>query len=198
MLEKQGLCVKEVWAPVEDWPYEVSSWGRVRRTEAGGNRAKVGGIIKPVVHANGYVFVVLYKAVRQELGDRRHWNSENRQMAVHKLVINTFMGECPKGLQVNHIDGDKTNNKLSNLEYVTPGQNMAHAYRTGLANAKGEHNGRAKLTDAEVVKIRQLAAILIKNGSSVLEVGRILAPQFGRSMYTIKHVVQRTRWTHVE
>jgi hypothetical protein len=198
MLEKQALCAQEVWVPVKDWPYEVSSWGRVRRMKAGGNRAKVGGLIKPVVRSNGYVFVELYRATRLEYYDRRKWNSESKQAAVHRLVAAAFLGVCPKGIQVNHIDGNKTNSKLTNLEYVTPGQNKAHSYRIGTSNAKGEHNGRAKLTDVEVIKIRQLADILINSGSSVLKACKILSMQFGRSMYTIKHVVQRTRWAHVQ
>jgi hypothetical protein len=46
-------------------------------------------------------------------------------------------------MQINHINGVKWDNRISNLEIVTPGENLAHAYRIGLASAKGDKNGRA-------------------------------------------------------
>ena len=179
----------EVWKAVYGWPYEVSSFGRVRRVKAGGNRASVGRCLRQIIKANGYCVVSLYRAQRVDSGDRRKWNSEGHQFSVHRLVMEAFYGPCPQGLQVNHRDGDKTHNRLSNLEYVTNTGNMLHAYREGLRNARGEHNGQAVLNRIKVIEIRRL----IKAGANVDAV----ADQFNVSRYTIKHVVKRTRWGHI-
>jgi len=78
---------------------------------------------------------------------------------LHRLVWETFMGDIPEGLQINHKDGDKSNNNLSNLELVTPQQNLRHAHDTGL---KGGHhlekNGMSKLTNAQYLEIIDLLA----------------------------------------
>lgn len=71
--------------------------------------------------------------------------------SVHRLVVKTFMGEIPKGLAVNHKDGNKRNNRLGNLEIVTYSENMKHAYRTGLICSHGSKNSRSKVTEMEVL-----------------------------------------------
>lgn len=68
----------------------------------------------------GYKCLMLYK-----LGEKKH-------MTVHRAVANTFI-DNPEGLpQVNHIDGDKTNNHVSNLEWCTASKNVQHAFDNGL------------------------------------------------------------------
>lgn len=52
----------------------------------------------------------------------------------HRLIWMLANGPIPVGLEINHKDGDKTNNKLKNLELVTPSENMQHAFKTGLVN----------------------------------------------------------------
>jgi hypothetical protein len=56
----------------------------------------------------------------------------NKAKHIHSIVANHFLGERPKGLCVNHIDGNKLNNKPSNLEYVTITENIMHSIKTGL------------------------------------------------------------------
>lgn len=83
-------------------------------------------------------------------------------LEIHRLMIETFVGEIPKGMQVNHIDGDRYNNKLSNLEVVTPLENMQHAHKNGLIKyRKGEDNSMAFLKDTDVLNI-YLVKILMK------------------------------------
>lgn len=73
---------------------------------------------------------------------------------VHRVVWEAFNGEIPEGLQVNHIDGNKANNNLSNLELVTPAENMRHAVETGLKPGKlAEANSMAKLTNEQYLEI---------------------------------------------
>ena len=73
---------------------------------------------------------------------------------VHRLVWECFVGEIPQGMQINHKDGNKSNNCLSNLELVTPKQNMSHAVETGLKKGlPGQDNSMSKLTDHEYYQV---------------------------------------------
>ncbi|HBW57840.1 MAG TPA: hypothetical protein DEF27_08565 [Oscillatoriales bacterium UBA8482] len=73
---------------------------------------------------------------------------------VHRVVWEAFNGEIPQGLQINHIDGNKANNSLSNLELVTPAENIRHAVKTGLKQGKSaETNSMAKLTNEQYLEI---------------------------------------------
>lgn len=81
-----------------------------------------------------------------------------RNVAAHRVVWAQANGDIPRGLEINHIDGSKTNNALSNLELVTPKQNAEHAIRTGLHgktwSVKGKENqewrpGKRLLTDKD-------------------------------------------------
>lgn len=61
-----------------------------------------------------------------------------------------------ENLQVNHIDGDKQNNSLSNLEWCTQSENQKHAFQNGLLSRKGERNPQCKLTEEQVLEISNL------------------------------------------
>lgn len=103
--------------------YKVSSEGEVARIG--------GGILKSFVNGSGYLQLCLCKGGQQ------------KNHRVHRLVAENFIGEPElEDSQVNHIDGVKTNNSLSNLEWVSRSENLKHAVKTGLFTPKknGEHN----------------------------------------------------------
>lgn len=108
----------EEWRPVKGYEglYEASNYGRIRSLP----RATTSGrVLKPHTNGrNGYVYVCLSK------------ENVRKTLRVHRLIAEAFWGTS--GLQVNHKDGCKTNNRLDNLEYCTQSENMKHAYRTGL------------------------------------------------------------------
>jgi len=60
----------------------------------------------------------------------------------HRIIWEFVNGPIPDGMQINHINGIKHDNRIDNLEVVTQSENTKHAYRIGLASAKGEKNGR--------------------------------------------------------
>lgn len=73
----------------------------------------------------------------------------------HRVVWAAAGGEMPDGMQINHINGVKTDNRLSNLELVTCSENLRHARLTGLSvPARGLASGRGKLSDEDVADIR--------------------------------------------
>lgn len=122
------------WRPIRNYEgvYEVCKFGTVRRVKPWKNTT-FGGFIKPVLISHGYQHVSLCR------------DNKAKSFRLHKIVAEAFLGPCPEGHVVNHRDGVKTNNWASNLEYVTPRENTAHAIRTGLFQPTGENQftGRA-------------------------------------------------------
>jgi NUMOD4 motif/HNH endonuclease len=127
---------QESWRPVVGYEglYEVSDHGQVRRV-APARAATVGYILKPNTDHNGYPRVRLAPAPGQ-----------HRLIRVHRLVALAFIGPPPQAHLVNHKDGNKANNHVSNLEWTTYSGNARHALALGLTNpVKGERHGqRAK------------------------------------------------------
>lgn len=134
------LCkLDESWRAVAGGHYEVSSAGRVRRA-LGRTR---GQVLAQAVATGGRRRVCLC------VGNRK------RMVLVHVLVAEAFLGPRPPGHEIDHVDGDHTNNRADNLEYVTPRENERRAQALGL-KAAGERHGCAKLTREDVAKIHEL------------------------------------------
>lgn len=127
-----------------------------------------------------------YKRIRVARLDNYKIYSES----VHRLVVQTFIGEIPKGMVVNHKDGNKHNNNLSNLEIVTPSQNTKHALENKLFKAAcGVKTGKAKLKEEDVLQIYKY----LKSGISNKE----LAKKFNVNFRTISQIKTGFRWNHL-
>ena len=119
--KKQRNPTDEVWKDIEGWEglYQVSSGGAVRGLR---NKNGVGSgeyVLNPAKQ-RGYLYVILSKG------------GERVTKRVHRLVAETFLTRGSSDLVVNHKDGNKLNNQISNLEWVTQAQNNQHAYDNGL------------------------------------------------------------------
>ena len=103
------------WTTVRDDPnYEVTRSGSVRNS-------KTGNVLKPSLNNSGYLFV--------NMGPKHHRFSRS----VHRLVAEAYVDGYAPGLDVNHKNGDKQDNRAENLEFCSRSENIRHAYRTGLA-----------------------------------------------------------------
>ena len=114
--------------------YDVSNYGRIRNN--------LTGRILKASYNQGYTVVNLYP--------------KKQRFRIHFLVLSIFK-PTNKKLIINHKDGNKLNNNLSNLEWCTYSHNMFHAYKNNLIKPKKfENNGRAILNRKDVKEIRKL------------------------------------------
>jgi hypothetical protein len=106
----------------------------------------------------------------------------------HQFSWLYFRGLVPVGRELNHIDGNKLNNSVTNLEIVTSKENTAHAIALGLMGSVGSTNNRAILKEKDVIEIRK------RRQSGVSP--EILAEEFGVKPETIKAACTRN-WRHI-
>jgi hypothetical protein len=170
-----------IWKKIPGFSrYEASNTGKIRSLNYK-NSGKI-HLIHPCL-SGGYFKTMLLS----DSGKYKTWN-------VHKWVAMTFLGENV-GMEINHKSGNKKDNSLENIEYLTRSQNIQHAYDHGLLSPKrGSMNGMAKLTEEQVKIIRETA----RTGGRFY--GRkTLALRYGVSECQIKGIVNRRRdiWPHV-
>lgn len=118
--------MREVWRAVPGMNWEVSNLGRVRTVR----------LLTPAENKFGYLKV----GVRVGTA----WKTAT----VHRLVAWAFLGECPSDCEVNHINGDKKDNRPENLEYVTKKENAANALARG-AYRRGTKHPYVKLSNEQ-------------------------------------------------
>ena len=113
----EKMNTQEIWKPVAECngEYYVSSWGRVKSYKNGKEI-----ILKPGIHKNGYLLISLSK------------NKTAKTYHIHRLVAQAFIINENNKLTVNHKDGDKKNNNVYNLEWMTHHENVQHAIKNQL------------------------------------------------------------------
>lgn len=159
--------MQEEWKDIPglEGKYMVSNLGRVKSLNYMGKGIEQ--VLKPGKTTKGYPKICL----------------QNTHYMVHRLVMLVFVGASP--MQVNHKDGDKSNNCLSNLEYCTDSENKIHAINV-LGTGRGSRNGFSKLTEGEVKQIKSM----LSNGQSA----RSIAKMYGVTRGTIGHIKSGACW----
>ena len=156
--------------------YFASPQGQIHRVAS--KKRLVSRILKPFKLKTGYLVVELCK------------KGIRKKFLVHRLVAKAYLNNFDNKPQVNHLNGVKDDNRASNLEWVTSSENQKHAIETGLRSAKGVKNSQSKLTESDVIEIRQHYD---KKDTSL----NTIAVLYGVSVSTICQVGKRTAWSHI-
>lgn len=151
--------------------YTIDDYGNIYDVELG--RYK-----KQIEHRKGYMKVSFYV------------NGKDKKFFVHRLVLMTFNPvENMENLQVNHIDGNKKNNYVGNLEWCTNSENQVHAYKHGLISRKGTKNPQSKLTEEQVIEIADMLLADVPE--------KEIAKIFNVSDITISTIRTKRHWGHI-
>jgi hypothetical protein len=170
-----GCMDAENWKQLPGFEaYEVSDHGNVRRISPGKGTRPMRQLRPCLDHGGRMVF-------------NARKDGKVKQWKVHRAVMQAFCGDCPEGMEVAHLDGDQTNNRLTNLAYATPVENNSHKVGHG-TQPKGVQIWCSKLTEDQVLEIRAR--------SPQISYAK-LATEYGVSLMTIAQVITRKTWKHV-
>lgn len=181
-LDAAALLAGEEWRPVPFAPhYEVSNLGRLwahpRRRASGTNYP--GKLLKAGTRPKGYRYAQLTLA-----------NGVTRYWAIHRLVLEAFVGPCPEGMETRHLNGVRNDNRLSNLRWDTHAENIADIKKHGhIRPMRGELCGRAKL------KTEQVRSIIERVAAG--ESRTLLAEEHGVSLSCVRSIAAGRIWKHL-
>jgi len=175
------MVTKEQWREALYWEglYEVSNMGRVRNIQrwvkSKGNGRKFLPVVIRRLQLNRYGYPVACLNGKAKVVLK----------AVHRMVVEAFIGPIPDGMQVNHKDGNKENNHLDNLEICTHSENQIHRHRV-LGQHMGEKHPMSKLKESDVHEIRKMLA----SGFSQQHI----ADKFGVERTNISAIRRKRTW----
>lgn len=181
--------MKEIWKDIEGFEnmYQVSNLGKVKslpRTilRKDGKKLQIKEqILKGSKDTKGYIQVELKKDGKRNI------------KVIHRLVANAFISNKDNKEQVNHIDGNKENNCISNLEWVTCQENIQHAWKNNLNVANyGEKHPNHKLTEEQVKYIKENYKPRDKEYGA-----RALARKFNVSTGPIQNILSGKGWKSI-
>lgn len=173
----------------EDWKdipgyegyYMASNLGRIKSLDRvvtcknGRTQTKKGVFPKFEIDKDGYYKLVLHK------------NGIKKKGFVHRWIAKTFLPNGQSKPVINHIDGNKQNNEIVNLEWVSLSENTKHAFELGLCVMPlGNDNPNGKLTKKEVIKIRKLR----KQGKTLKNISK----EVNTSESNIKNIIYGYTW----
>lgn len=169
----------ELWKSIPGFAglYEVSDQGRVKRV-SNSPKCLSQRILRPQLDGNGYLQVSLSR------------EGKPKTIGIHRLVMWAFIGEQPIKSVVNHKDGNKRHNQLTNLEYCTYGGNAKHAWDAGLhKRVIGSDHPSSKLDEAIVARIREEFSLNPDR--------KRLVRMFKVSKTSIQGIVTRSLWRNI-
>lgn len=179
-LSFRGMTMSNEFHPIPSLPnYEITKDGVVAVKSWGKrNLRRDRFILSPFKNGNGYFVVTILT----------HEN-KRRHRLVHRLLLETFVGPCPPGMEGLHLDSNPLNNDLSNLKWGSRAENESHKIGNGTSN-QGSRHGRSKLTENQIPLIRKMHA----DGYTQQEI----ADSLGVTRANIAFITQGKTWRHVK
>lgn len=164
--------MNEEWKDIPEFSnYQISNLGFIRNK-------KTGRILKSATNGSGY------------LGCSLSNKGKKSTKKIHRLVAEMFLTKTEDNQEVNHIDGNKLNNRLDNLEWVSKSANIKHAYDKDLISpSKGEKHYKSFLTQEDIDWIRTNYIPRDKEFGSTA-----LAIRFNISQSAISNIIHRKSW----
>jgi hypothetical protein len=168
--------MEEIWKDIEGYEglYQVSNLGNVKRLVS--TRCFAERLICRSIDRYGYVKRVLSK------------DSKNYYFTEHRLVAKAFIPNTLNKPAVNHINGIKTDNRVENLEWCTNKENSKHARETGLQDMKGTNHHKCKLTEEQVLEIKEIGYSQTRTA---------LSKKYGVSRHAIYCIITNKGWKHL-
>lgn len=182
----------EIWKDVPNYEglYQVSSFGGIKSLDRldGRNHRIKGVVMSPAIGHHGYYGVRLFK------------QGKGKSFMLHRLIASAFLGEEPN-LDVNHKDGNKTNNTIDNLEWCTRSENLNHAYkclgRHGVN--KGKYGALNKLS--KPIDMFTLEGVYIRTFVGANEASRVMKIQqseISKTAYGKRNHAGGYKWKYKE
>lgn len=173
---------EEIWKDISGFEglYQVSSYGRILSIKRSNltSEGLHGFLCGTSVNGKNYLQVNLRS------------NGNNKTRKIHRFVAETFIPN-PKNLPtVNHIDGNKRNNFVDNLEWASYQYNMDHAVDNGLINQRGKNHSQAKLTVEQVLAIRDLYSRESLNYSEIAKI-------FNTDHKVVSRIIRGIGWVDI-
>lgn len=169
----------EIWKDVVGYEgyYQISNLGRVKTIARHNAKER----IKKPQNRCGYKAVRLFKCLIENKGV---------YFSIHRLLAIHFIPNPENKPQVNHINGDKADYRIENLEWCTASENTIHAVKTGLRKtAVGATYKRSNLTDQNIIEIRELKGKMTH---------KEIADIYGIGQPCISNIINRKAWKHVK
>lgn len=174
----------EIWKDVVGYEglYQISSFGNVKSLGKTIDKGKFGKVFFPekllsVFIDNQYFYIGLHK------------NKKQKKISIHRILAIAFIPNPENKPFINHKNGIKTDNRIENLEWVTPKENSEHASINNLvARNFGEKNGKHKLNTKDILLIR----------NSRYKISRKeLSKNLNVSIKHIDRIRENKRWRHI-
>ena len=166
---------QEVWRPVKDYEgyYEISNFGKLMSLNYKGNGYKK--ILKTNINEFGYERI------------RLNVEKVGKNKKIHRLVAEAFIDNPENKRCVNHKDGNKRNNNLTNLEWCTHSENKLHAFKNNITKALcGENSYNSKLNNKYVIEIYKS-----------VKSHRQLATEYGVAKNAITSIKAKKTWREI-
>lgn len=179
--------MEEIWKEIDGYDgfYEVSNKGNVRswkiRNGKSNKKAHVPHILNSFKDKDGYRKCGLSKS------------GKTKQYRIARLVGIAFLDDTKEHLQINHIDGNKSNDSINNLEWVTAKENVNHSIEEGLRTHKhmmGARNKNSILCKSDVLDIRNAYRLNIFTHQEI-------ANAYDVSRQHISAIINKKRWPHL-